>query len=232
MGNIKEKMQTEETGIDRVTRSKEEAKANYDKMSRWYDLLAGWFESKYRDLGLQKLDVKEGQVVLEIGFGTGHCLTALAERVGGSGKVFGIDISEGMSRIARARVAKAGLSERIQLECGDAVKLPFETGFFNAVFMSFTLELFDTPEIPEVLAECERVLRSNGRISIVAISKKGKAVPMMQLYEWMHRKFPKYADCRPIYVQKTLEDAGLQTIDANDVRMWGLPIEVVLAKKP
>jgi len=222
----------EKTGIDRVTRSKEEAKASYDRMSRWYDLLAGWFESKYRDLGLQKLDIKEGQVVLEIGFGTGHCLTALAERVGGSGKVFGIDISEGMSRIARVRVAKAGLSERIQLERGDAVKLPFDAGFFDAVFMSFTLELFDTPEIPAVLAECERVLKSNGRISIVAISKKGKAAPMMQLYEWMHRKFPKYADCRPIYVQQALEDAGLQTIDANDVRMWGLPIEVVLAEKP
>lgn len=224
-------MSKNETQISRVTRSKEDAKASYDKMSKWYDMLAGLAERKYRDAGLQKLCAKEDEVVLEIGFGTGHCILALAQSVGNTGRVCGIDISEGMCDIARSRVKKAGLSERVRLECGDAAKLPFEANLFDAIFMSFTLELFDTPEIPTVLHECKRVLRTGGRICVVAMSKKGKASVMIKLYEWSHKKFPNYVDCRPIFVQKTLEDTGFQILDVTKMSRWGLPVEIVVAKK-
>ncbi|MFB0546034.1 MAG: class I SAM-dependent methyltransferase [Anaerolineae bacterium] len=223
-------MSKNETEISRVTRSKEEAKASYDKMSKWYDILAGRFEKRYRDAGLQKLSAKEGETVLEIGFGTGHCILALAQSVGNSGKVYGIDISEGMYNITRSRVEEEGLSERVKLKRGDAAKLPFEANFFDAIFMSFTLELFDTPEIPTVLHECQRVLRNGGRVCVVAMSNKGKAGVMTRLYEWAHRKFPNYVDCRPISVQKTLEDAGFQILDITEMSMWGLPVEIVVAQ--
>ncbi len=219
-----------DTQISRVTRSKEEAKASYDRMSRWYDVIVGHSEKKFKDTGLQKLRAEEGEKVLEIGFGTGHCILALAQSVGNSGKVYGIDISEGMFNITRARVGEVGLPERVELKCGDAAKLPFEKNFFDAIFMSFTLELFDTPEIPTVLHECKRVLQSNGRICVVAMCKKGKANVIMGLYEWLHKKFPNYVDCRSIFVQKILEDAGFQILDATEMSMWGLPVEVVLAK--
>ena len=213
----------------RVTRSKEAARASYDRMSRWYDLIAGPSEKKYREVGLQKLQAVEGERILEIGFGTGHCVLALAQAVGDTGRVYGIDISEGMLDIASARVA--GFSERVELRQADGAELPFESDFFHAVFMSFTLELFDTPEIPVVLQECHRVFRRPGRICVVAMSKKEKAGLPVTLYEWVHEKLPNYADCRPIFVRGALEDNGFRVLDVVEMTMWGLPVDIVIAGK-
>ena len=158
--------------ISRVTRSKAQAKASYNRMSRWYDIVTGSSEGKYRDIGLNTLKAQEGEKILEIGFGTGHAIVSLAKSVGPSGKIYGIDISEGMYDLALARVQRAGLNERVKLSVGDALNLPFEPNFFDAIFMSFTLELFDTPEMPVLLKECLRVLREKGRICVVALAKK------------------------------------------------------------
>jgi ubiquinone/menaquinone biosynthesis C-methylase UbiE len=79
--------------ISRVIRTKVEAKVSYDKMSGFYDLLAGIAEKNIKEAGLQKLTVKNGEVVLEIGYGTGQSIIALAKMVGVSGKVCGIDLS-------------------------------------------------------------------------------------------------------------------------------------------
>ena len=220
----------DEIQISRVTRSKEDAKASYDKMSRWYDLFAS-FESTYRNVGLRMLHVKEREWVLEIGFGTGHSILALAQSVGAMGKVYGIDLSEGMCRIAQSRVNGAGLASRVKLECGDAVNLPLANDSFDAIFMSFTLELFDTPEIPIVLAECQRVLKDTGRLGLVAMSKAEEAGWMLRFYEWAHNHFPVWADCRPIFVQKALRDAGFKNINTLERHMWGLPIAIAVATK-
>lgn len=217
------------TEISRVNRSRKEAKAFYDKVSKWYDIIAGRFERKYGHAGLQMLDVKEGEIVLEIGFGTGHCILALAQSTGNSGKVYGIDISEGMYTITRSRIRDAGLSERVKLTCSDAAELPYGDDFFDAIFMSFTLELFDTPEITCLLFEIQRVLKNGGRLGVVALSRKKKAG--VRIYEWFHRKFPNYVDCRPIFVKNMLEDAGFKILDKKEMSMWSLPVEVVVAKK-
>lgn len=215
--------------VARVARSKDEAKASYNRMSRWYDMVAGSSEKKYRDIGLEKLNAQPGEHILEIGYGTGHCVKALATAVTETGKVCGIDISEGMNQIAQERIDKAALSAIVDLQVGDAAALPFPPESFDAVFMSFTLELFDTPEIPHVLAQCHTVLRPGGRIAIVSLIKKpSKAV---SIYEWFHEKMPTAVDCRPIYAQADLTASGFTIQDVDALSMWGLPVEIILAVK-
>ena len=217
-------------GVLRVLQSKDETRAFYDKIARVYDLLAEHSEAPVRRAGLHMLDVQPGQTVLEIGFGTGHCLLELAQSVGSRGKVYGIDLSEKMREISHARLEDQGLAERVELSCGDALHLPYPSGSVDAVFMSFTLELFDTPEIPIVLRECRRVLRNEGRIVVVGMSRVVPEGFVMEVFEWTHRHFPDYLDCRPILVRQALEDAGFHTIESETVKMW-VNVEIVCGLK-
>lgn len=214
----------------RVLQSKDETRAFYDKISGVYDLLAERSEGPIRQAGLDMLGPVAGKRVLEIGYGTGHCLAQLAEAVGPAGKVFGIDLSEGMRARARERLDKEQLIARVELICGDATRLPYPDGSMEAVFTSFTLELFDTPDIPKVLAECRRVLVAGGRIGVVAITKEGKDGFAVEVYEWTHQHFPNFLDCRPIFVRRALEDAGFSIKDATITKMW-VPVEIIVAEK-
>ena len=213
-----------------MLQSKDETRAFYDKISGVYDLLAEHSEGPVRQVGLDNVALAPGESVLEIGYGTGHCLVQLAQAVGPKGKVFGMDLSEGMRARARERLEKEHLIGRVELSCGDATHLPYPDCSIDAVFMSFTLELFDTPEIPQVLAECKRVLRAGGRIGVVAITKEGKEGRAVEAYEWTHQHFPNLLDCRPIFVRRALEDAGFSIRDATITQMW-VPVEIVVAEK-
>jgi demethylmenaquinone methyltransferase/2-methoxy-6-polyprenyl-1,4-benzoquinol methylase len=217
--------------IERVYRTREQARRSYDRISRWYDLVEGSWEKKLRIAGLVQLAAAPGERILEPGFGTGHSLQAIAAAVGENGRVFGIDLSPEMLRIAQSRLSEAGFASRAELTNGDASALPYEDGVMDAVFMSFTLELFDTPEIPDVLGECKRVLRPGGRICIVALSREGPPRVMKRMYEWGHRRYPALLDCRPIYAGHALEASGFKVQSSNLKSFWGLPVETVLARK-
>src|SRR5665647_1940455 len=101
--------------LSRVSSTREQVQANYDRLSRLYDWLIMGPEMKLQREGLSRLQVHEGESVLEIGFGTGHGLVMLARSVGSMGRVYGIDLSTGMLRVASSRLAKAGLAERVEL---------------------------------------------------------------------------------------------------------------------
>jgi demethylmenaquinone methyltransferase/2-methoxy-6-polyprenyl-1,4-benzoquinol methylase len=223
--------QEESKGISRVNRSKEEAKIYYDRMSAAYDWLGGIFERRPADIALRQLDVRSGETVLEIGFGTGHCLKTIAILVGKTGKAHGIDISGGMLRVSRDKLDKATLLDRVQLCQGDASRLPFKAATFDAIFMSFTLELFDTPEIPQVLKEAGRVLKMNGRLGVISLSKTGGNSLALGIYEWIHKRWPRYVDCRPIYLEHLISKAGYVIQRKERVKLLVLPLEIVVATK-
>ncbi len=228
---MQQKHELQASAILPVSRSKEEAKYFYDRISRFYDYLSGAFERKYTEMALGQLSLQEGETVLEIGFGTGHSLKKIARSIGQKGKAYGIDISSGMLAVARRKLEKAGLRGNVELCCGDATNLPYADNTFDAAFMSFTLELFDTPEIPGVLEEVRRVLRPAGRLGVVSISREDGGSRLLRLYEWIHQKWPKYVDCRPIYVESSLLDAGCKIQSKQKVRLMGLPREIVIAVK-
>ena len=132
-----------------------------------------------------------------------------------------------MLKLAKEHLAKAAMLERSRLRCGDAAEMPYADASLDAVFMSFTLELFDTPEIPQVLRECRRVLRPGGRMVVVGMSRDAKRDPLIGVFGWTHKHFPNFPDCRPIYVREALERAGFKTRQALVKHMW-IPVEIVL----
>ena len=218
--------------ILRVSATLEDIKKSYGALSKFYSILEGKFEKELRESGLKFLSVKEGEVVLEIGVGTGFSLQEIAKAVGTSGKAYGIDITPEMLRLAEKKLQKEKLMDRVELHEGDARAMPYEDNMFDAVYMAATLELFDTPDIPRVLGEIKRVLKLSGRFVVASLSKEGReSFWFIRSYEWMHQKFPKYASCRPIYVEQTIKDAGFDIVKRQEFMILQLmPMKLVMAR--
>ena len=99
---------------------------------------------------------------------------------------------------------------------------------FDALFLSFTLELFSDAEIPVVLSECHRVLNREGRLGVVSLAKQD--VLACRLYEWGHERWPVMLDCHPIELRESLETGGFRIQAAKLQTMGGLPVEIALGR--
>ncbi len=216
--------------ISRSPGSREEARTTYDRLAPVYEWLEGYWGRRARQSGLASLNPRLGERILEIGYGTGHALVQIARAVGDHGHVRGIDISPRMAATARKRLRQAGLSNRATVEVGDVLETQLEEVFYDGIFMSFTLELFDTPGIPQLLGNCRHALKDTGRICVVALTKSGRPTRIQRIYEWAHERWPRILDCRPIYVERMLSDAGFNVVDARSLRLYGLPVAVAKAK--
>jgi len=117
--------------------------AIYARQRHFYDLTRKYYLLG-RDRLIARLDVPTGGTVLEVGCGTGRNLVAVAKRYPGT-RLFGLDISEAMLTTARAKVAAAGLSQRITLKQADATDFDagalFGVEKFDRVFFSYTLSM-------------------------------------------------------------------------------------------
>ena len=215
-----------------VTQDIEAARRFYSRISRVYDALADADEHRARELGLQLLGPRDGERVLEIGFGTGAALVSLARAVGARGRVLGVDIAEGMREVAQRRLEQAGVSSLVEIRVAAIPPIPADDCMFDAAFMAFTLELFPDDAIPMVLRAVQRVLVRAGRLAVVAMDQgddRHKEGLAGRTYRWLHHHFPHIVDCRPIDAAKRLSDAGFSVTRSETLEIWGLAVKVCLA---
>jgi SAM-dependent methyltransferase len=104
--------------------------------------------------------VRTGERALDVACGTGAVTRLLAERVGATGKVTGLDINPGM--LAAARLSAP--SRNIEWLEGSAVKMPLPDAAFDALVCQQGLQFF--PERQAALSEMRRVLKRGGRLAL------------------------------------------------------------------
>lgn len=132
--------------------------------------LVGWaLESRfyYRITGTQttldRIGLKSGQRVLEVGPGPGRLLIPAAKRVLPGGEVFGIDIQSGMIERLKDRAKAANLTNLTAI-LGDATQPILPEASFDIAFLVTTLG--EIPDRAAALTQCFRALKSGGVLSI------------------------------------------------------------------
>ena len=212
-----------------VARSKADARRTYDRRSHGYERIEGRFERHARITGEALLGVQPDERVLEIGSGPGESLATFVRATGSHGHAVGVDIAPQMHRVTTAHLPNTETTAPVSLILADATSLPLRSATFDAAFASFTLELFDTPELPIVLNELRRVLRSAGRLVVVALTATSPPAIMERAYLLAHRLMPRLADCRPIPLAALINEAGFHITDRRRCDVVGIPVEAVAA---
>jgi len=146
--------------------------AMFDRVAPRYDFLnrvlslgrdIGW---RRRAVGLARLG--ESEIALDIGVGTGDLAFDLLAASSPSSRVVGIDVSERMLELARARAASRALGPRFEARAADAHALPFADASFDRVVAGFAVRNFG--DLDAGLREMRRVLRTGGRAVILEFS--------------------------------------------------------------
>lgn len=126
----------------------------YDRTARHYDAMIAFWERILFRGGREWVCRQARGDVLELAVGTGRNLPLYSS----ASSVVGVDVSEEMLRIARARSQELALD--IELEVGDAQELGFSDGSFDTVVS--TLSLCSIPDERRALSEAYRVLKPDG----------------------------------------------------------------------
>ncbi|MDO8632640.1 MAG: arsenite methyltransferase, partial [Phycisphaerales bacterium] len=130
-------------------------------------------------------EVREGETVLDLGSGAGIDLLLAARKVGPSGKVIGVDMTDAMIAKARDNIAAAGL-RNVEVRKGLIEKLPVESDSVDWVISNCVINL--SPEKGRVFAEIARVLRPGGRMLV-------SDIVVEELPDWVRRDVALYASC-------------------------------------
>ncbi|RWR14980.1 demethylmenaquinone methyltransferase [Siminovitchia fortis] len=146
-------MQSKEERVHHVF---EKIHQNYDKMN---SIISFQQHKKWRQVTMNKMNVKEGSAALDVCCGTGDWTIALAESAGKEGRVVGLDFSKNMLAVAKEKLKEKGL-EHVDLIQGNAMELPFDDNSFDYVTIGFGLR--NVPDYMQVLKEMHRVTKPGG----------------------------------------------------------------------
>jgi arsenite methyltransferase len=114
---------------------------------------------------LQALALQPGEWVLDIGSGPGLLVAEMAELVGQSGRVTGLEISDSMLALGRRRCADPSIRELVAFVKADAAALPFPDDTFDVAVSTQVYEY--VADLKGAFAELHRVLRPGGRALII-----------------------------------------------------------------
>lgn len=117
--------------------------------------------------------------ILDVATGTADLAIAMARKIEGSA-ICGVDLSAQMLEVARTKVCKQGLDERITLMEGNAEHLDLQTESVDAVTIAFGIRNFENKE--SCIEELKRIIRSGGHLVILEFSN-----PKNRFIGWLYR---------------------------------------------
>lgn len=157
----------------------------FDQIAPSYDKLnhrLSWnIDRSWRRKAIKQLLPFKPQSMLDIATGTGDFAIQSAEMLRPK-QLLGVDISEGMMEIGREKVEQRGLNNIISFQKEDCMQLSFDDETFDAVTAAFGIRNF--PDLDKGLKEMCRVLKKNGHLSIVELTRPQR-FPMRQLF-WIY----------------------------------------------
>ena len=196
----------------------------YRKVAPIYDLWARLTESKARDRCLELAAIQDGEAVLEVAVGTGLAFEKIL-RANPTGRVEGVDLTDGMLLRAERRVAATGRTN-YRLSIGDAYDLSFADDGFDVLINNYMFDLLPERDFPEVLAEFRRVLRPRGRLVMVNMARGERWYN--GVWTSIYRLSPALlGGCRGVSLLEHLQAAGFQQTAREYLSQFTFPSEVI-----
>ena len=165
----------------------------FDNIAPTYDTLnhrLSWdIDKEWRQKAIRLLLPYQPKHILDIATGTGD-FAIMAAKLLQPQSIVGTDISEGMMSIGRQKVEHEGMSDIVQFQKEDCMKLSFENDAFDAVTAAFGIRNFS--HLEQGLREMVRVLKPGGHLSIIELTSP-QTFPMKQLFKiYSHTILPFY----------------------------------------
>lgn len=153
--------------------SAESVRALFDRIAPIYDPLNDWLSLGqhriWKQMAVKWSGAKSGDICLDVCCGSGDLAQMLAQRVGKTGQVFGVDFATEQLAIARQRVQNRSLTLPITWMEGDALDLPLPDNHFDAATMGYGLR--NVGNIPRALEELQRVLKPGAIAAILDLHR-------------------------------------------------------------